>query len=184
MTFKHARISNTYAKGLLMGRSKENLQRFIANTHLCHSILKQSISLKKTLFNPLVERNKKKLILKKILDGKVEKDFLNFLFIVCDHKKSNLLPDILNKTIQLAYKHQKTQYATIESTIPLTQTQKQSLQNKLKILTGAHEIQLQPIINQELIGGIIIHTTLKTIDFSIKTQLQKLSKSLAPKFQN
>jgi F-type H+-transporting ATPase subunit delta len=59
-----------------------------------------------------------------------------------------------------------------------TNTQKDTLIEKLKELTNAREIRL--VINEDpsLIAGFLIKTESKVIDFTIKNQLQQLAKHL------
>jgi F-type H+-transporting ATPase subunit delta len=59
-----------------------------------------------------------------------------------------------------------------------SEAQKDTLIEKLKELTKAREIRL--VINEDpnLIGGFLIKTESKIIDFTIKNQLQQLAKHL------
>ena len=56
--------------------------------------------------------------------------------------------------------------------------QKDHLISKLKELTKAREIRLVITIDETLIGGLVIKTNSKVIDFSVKNQLQLLAKHL------
>jgi len=55
---------------------------------------------------------------------------------------------------------------------------KNTLIKKLKELTKAREIRLIITVDSSLIGGFLIKTNSKVLDFSIKNQLQKLAKHL------
>lgn len=55
---------------------------------------------------------------------------------------------------------------------------KNTLIKKLKALTKAREIRLILTVNSNLIGGFLIKTDSKVIDFTIENQLQKLSNHL------
>jgi F0F1-type ATP synthase delta subunit len=50
--------------------------------------------------------------------------------------------------------------------------QKNTLIQKLKELTNAREIRLVITVDSNLIGGFLIKTESKVIDFTIKNQLQ------------
>jgi F0F1-type ATP synthase delta subunit len=52
------------------------------------------------------------------------------------------------------------------------------LVKKLKKLTNAREIRLTLKLDSSLIGGFLIKTESKVIDFTIKNQLEKLAKHL------
>jgi len=55
---------------------------------------------------------------------------------------------------------------------------KNTLIKKLKELTNAREIRLVITVDSSLIGGFLIKTNSKVLDFTIKNQLQKLAKHL------
>jgi len=52
------------------------------------------------------------------------------------------------------------------------------LTQKLKELTNAREIRLIVTVDPSLIGGLLIRTNSKIIDFTVKNQLQLLAKHL------
>jgi F0F1-type ATP synthase delta subunit len=49
---------------------------------------------------------------------------------------------------------------------------------KLKDLTNAREIRLIITVDSDLIGGFLIQTNSKVLDFTVKNQLQKLANHL------
>ena len=59
-----------------------------------------------------------------------------------------------------------------------TNLQKNTLIKKLKELTKAREIRLVITVDSSLIGGFLIKTNSKVLDFTIKNQLQNLAKHL------
>jgi F-type H+-transporting ATPase subunit delta len=66
----------------------------------------------------------------------------------------------------------------VSTAFPFTKVQKNMLIQKLKELTNAREIRLIINVDPSLIGGFLIKTDSKVIDFTIKNQLQKLAKHL------
>jgi F-type H+-transporting ATPase subunit delta len=66
----------------------------------------------------------------------------------------------------------------ISTAFAFTNLQKNTLVKKLKTLTNAREIRLTLKLDPSLIGGFLIKTESKVIDFTIKNQLEKLAKHL------
>jgi len=66
----------------------------------------------------------------------------------------------------------------VSTAYAFTNLQKNTLIKKLKELTNAREIRLVITVDSSLIGGFLITTNSKVLDFSIKNQLQKLAKHL------
>ena len=66
----------------------------------------------------------------------------------------------------------------ISTAFPFTNKQKNMLIKKLKDLTDAREIRLVINVDSGLIGGFLIKTNSKVLDFTVKNQLQKLANHL------
>jgi F-type H+-transporting ATPase subunit delta len=66
----------------------------------------------------------------------------------------------------------------VSTAFAFTNLQKNTLVNKLKKLTNAREIRLTLKLDPSLIGGFLIKTESKIIDFTVKNQLEKLAKHL------
>ena len=66
----------------------------------------------------------------------------------------------------------------VATAFPFNRSQKNTLVKKLKQITNAREIRLVIEVDSSLIGGFLIKTKSKTVDFTIKNQLQSLAKHL------
>ena len=66
----------------------------------------------------------------------------------------------------------------VSTAFAFTNLQKNTLIKKLKELTNAREIRLVINVDSSLIGGFLIKTNSKVIDFTVKNQLQLLAKHL------
>ena len=66
----------------------------------------------------------------------------------------------------------------VSTAFAFTTLQKNNLIKKLKELTNAREIRLVINVDSSLIGGFLIETNSKVIDFTVKNQLQLLAKHL------
>jgi F-type H+-transporting ATPase subunit delta len=66
----------------------------------------------------------------------------------------------------------------VSTAFPFTNKQKNMLIKKLKDLTNAREIRLIITVDSDLIGGFLIQTNSKVLDFTVKNQLQKLANHL------
>jgi len=66
----------------------------------------------------------------------------------------------------------------VSTAFAFTNKQKNMLVKKLKELTDAREIRLVITVDPSLIGGFLIKTNSRVIDFTVKNQLQKLASHL------
>jgi len=66
----------------------------------------------------------------------------------------------------------------VSTAFAFTNKQKNMLIKKLKDLTNAREIRLVITVDSSLIGGFLIKTNSRVVDFTVKNQLQKLASHL------
>ena len=98
--------------------------------------------------------------------------------VLVDRDRIGLLKSVITNYLELVY--ETASIKTIEGTtaFAFSNTQRNTLVQKLKELTNAREIRLVTTVEPSLIGGFLIKTDSKVIDFTIKNQLQQLAKHL------
>ena len=103
---------------------------------------------------------------------------VNFLNILIDEGRFNALNEIINKYSEIYYKEKNIIKPVIISAVELDDNQKQAVLNKLEAKLKK-QIEPEYIINNDIIGGLIIEIDDKTIDCSIKTKFDNMRKELA-----
>jgi F-type H+-transporting ATPase subunit delta len=98
--------------------------------------------------------------------------------VLVDRDRINLLGAIINTYLELVYETASIKMIEVTTASAFTNLQKNTLIQKLKELTNAREIRLVITVEPSLIGGFLIKTESKVIDFTIKNQLQQLAKHL------
>ena len=88
------------------------------------------------------------------------------------------LQAVIDNYLKLVYQLASIRMIEISTAFAFTNKQKNELIKKLKELTKAREIRLIINIDSSLIGGFLIKTNSKVIDFTVKNQLQKLANHL------
>jgi F-type H+-transporting ATPase subunit delta len=89
-----------------------------------------------------------------------------------------LLQATIESYLALVYELASIKIIEVSTAYQLPAVQKDHLTQKLKELTNAREIRLVINVDSSLIGGFLIKTESKIIDFTVKNQLQKLAKHL------
>ena len=130
------------------------------------------------LNNPLISAEEKEEILTKTLKSEINEETFKFLIILAQKNRINLLQSIIARYLELVYETASIKIIEVYTAFGLTNLQKHTLIKKLKEFTNAREIRLIINVDPSLIGGFLIKTNSKVIDFTIKSQLQKLSKHL------
>jgi len=173
------KIAAPYARALFEFACEASILHSItADFNNLYSLLGKTPDLMRYLKNPLVSSEAKTEILYRVFKGRVNSETVRFFDILVKRNRIDLLVPILHSYLELVYKTADVKEYEIQTAFPMTKFQKWKLINKLKSLTGIREIRLNITVDDSLIGGFLIKTSSKVVDFSIKNRLEKLAKYL------
>jgi F-type H+-transporting ATPase subunit delta len=140
--------------------------------------LDETSELTNYLNNPVVNQDAKREVLSKTLESQVNAETFKFLMILVKKDRINVLKAVIATYLELVYETASIKMIEVSTAFTFTNLQKNTLIQKLKELTNAREIRLVISVDPNLIGGFLIKTDSKVIDFTIKNQLEKLAKHL------
>ena len=174
-----SKIASPYARALFDFSVEKNLlHQVTADFQNLKTFLDENIELSEYLNNPIVNQDAKRQILTKTLKSQINVETFKFLMVLVERDRINLLKSIMANYIELVYQAANVKRMEVLTAYPLSNLQKSTLIQKIKDLTNAREIRLLITVDSSLIGGFLIKTESKVIDFTIKNQLQKLAKHL------
>lgn len=174
-----SKIAAPYARALFDFSVEKNIMHQItADFQNLEVFLEESNELMEYLSNPIVSQDAKSEILTKTLKSQVNAETFKFLMILVKRDRINLLKSVIANYLNLVYETASIKMIEVSTAFPFANLQKNTLIQKLKELTNAREIRLVITVDSSLIGGFLIKTESKVIDFTIKNQLQKLAKHL------
>jgi len=174
-----ARIAAPYARALFDFSVEKNIMHQItADFQNLDIFLNKTAELTEYLNNPVLNKQVKRDILAKTLESQINTETFKFLMVLVERNRINLLSSIINSYLELVYETASIKMIEVSTASAFTNLQKNTLIQKLKELTNAREIRLVITVDPTLIGGFLIKTESKVIDFTIKNQLQQLAKHL------
>ena len=174
-----SKIASPYARALFDFSIENNIMHQItADFQNLEIFLDKTIELTEYLDNPIISQEAKREILTKTLKSQVNTETFKFLMVLVDRDRINLLRAVIANYLELVYETASIKTIEVSTAFPFTYLQKNTLIKKLKELTDAREIRLVITVDSSLIGGFLIKTNSKIIDFTVKNQLQKLAKHL------
>lgn len=174
-----SKIAAPYARALFDFSVEKNIMHQItADFQNLEIFLNENAELTEYLNNPIVNQNAKREILTKTLDSEVNTETFKFLMVLVSRDRINLLKQVIENYLELVYETASIKMIEVSTASAFTNLQKNTLIQKLKELTNAREIRLLITVDPSLIGGFLIKTESKVIDFTIKNQLQQLAKHL------
>lgn len=146
----------------------EKLSQFLANKDVYDFLV-----------NPIIGQEKKKEILKSIADeAKFQPYTLNFLYILIDKRRINLINEII-KEFEISYnKLTDTELAIVSSAVKLQNHHLAAIAKKVQSFTGAKNVKVKTVIDPSLIAGFTIRfgsTGSNMIDMCVRTELEKLA---------
>jgi F-type H+-transporting ATPase subunit delta len=174
-----SKIAAPYARALFDFSVERNIMHQItADFQNLNIFLEESTELTEYLNNPIVSKDAKAAVLTKTLQSQVNTETFKFLMVLVNRERINLLNSVISNYLELVYETASIKMIEISTAFPFANLQKNTLIQKLKGLTNAREIRLVITVDSSLIGGFLIKTESKVIDFTIKNQLQQLAKHL------
>ena len=174
-----SKIAAPYARALFDFSVEKNIMHQItADFQNLEDFLSENSELIEYLNNPVVKQEAKSEILAKTLKSQINTETFKFLMVLVDRDRINLLTAVINNYLELVYETASIKMIEVSTASAFTKSQKNTLIQKLKELTKAREIRLIINVDPSLIGGFLIKTESKVIDFTVKNQLQQLARHL------
>ena len=139
----------------------------------------ESVELRNFLASPAVSREAKHAVIEKLLARlRGSKIVRNFLFVVIDHHRTPLLPDIIATFQEVIRRRQGIVEAKISSAVELSTAQKKELAGTLERLTG-NRVGAQYMLEPTLLGGAVVRLGDTVYDESLRSRLNELRARLA-----
>jgi F-type H+-transporting ATPase subunit delta len=139
----------------------------------------ESAELRNFLGSPAVDTKAKHRVIEKILAKQSASRIVrNFLFVILDHHRSHMLPEILAAVQEVVRQRQGIAEAEVSSAVELSSAQKAELAKTLSRLTGKR-IEPKYSIDSELLGGAIARVGDTIYDGSLRSRLMEMRARLA-----
>lgn len=130
-----------------------------------------------TMVHPLIPAARKKEIISEIFKGKIQDVTLDFLFLLVDKQREEIIADVETEYIRLANEYRQVATVMVTSAVPLTEDEQAKLREKLGQLTGK-KVELQLAEDPELVGGLIVQIGDTVIDGSVRGYLASLREKM------
>ena len=167
-------IANEYAKALFMlGVEKECNTEYKNALEKVEGVFKENplyVDFLYTFAIPLEERLN---ALEEAFSNAIPRDVLSFLKILCEKKHVTEFFECAECFYALYNELDKISKAKVTSAVELTQEQKSMLKEKLEKKSGK-TVVIDYILDESIIGGVILEMDGKIIDSSIKKHLKDM----------
>ena len=169
------RVASRYAKSLLeLAVEKGILEEIHKDMRLFMSIAEENHAFPLMLKNPIINQDKKRTILHKIFEKKVQPATLTFFDIILRKGRERFLAAIAASFVNMYNQHEGIQKAVVTTPFPLNNALRKEFETKVAKITGK-KVLLAEKVDPSLIGGYILKIGDQQLDDSVNTKLKALS---------
>jgi F-type H+-transporting ATPase subunit delta len=174
-----SQIAEPYAQALMsLAQSRHEMEPIGESIRSIAELLESSSDLRDFIASPVVQDDNKKAVLKQILGSDINPFLVNFLMLLVDKRRIIFLEAVCQQYLILLRQLTNTVLAEVISALKLTDSQRHSVTDKVKELTGAASVELKETVDPSIIGGVVIKVGSEVFDSSLKGQLRRISLSL------
>jgi len=171
-------LIKSYAEALFqVARAEEMLDRVEEELTRLKKSLDSNAELREFLSTPQISSDGKKSALFQIFGGKISPITLHWMNMVVDQGRQRRLPTIIEAFFTLAQDARDKITAEVITSIPLPEDLVQRLEQELSKVTKKR-VFLKPIIDDSILGGVIVKIENKIIDGSVKHRLEEIKNEM------
>lgn len=174
---RNPRLAGRYAKSLIgLAIERNELDKVYGDMLYLQSLIKQSKEFLVILRSPVINPDKKKVILESVTNGNISEMVAGFIRLLILKGRESNLPEIIPAFID-QYKVLKNIFVvTLSTATPASDELKQTIIEKVKEATSLQNIELKTIVNEDLIGGFVLQMGDTLVDASIIYDLNAIKK--------
>ena len=171
----------SYATAILELQKEEGIssKQTICELEMVYASFDEKI--KKFLYSKAINANEKKEVMSKALKG-LNKNVINFIFVLIDNYRIDLLKDIIEAYKNLLNKEEGVIRVDVRLAHSLSNAQKEELKNAIKNRFFKYEvynkIEINEIIDSSILQGLVIEYQGKVLDASLLSKQEALKEYL------
>ena len=173
-------VSATYGDALFeLAVQESKVDSLYAEATDCLKVFEENSELGRLLNHPKIDKSeKRKRLLKNAFGQFVSKDLTGLLVLMVSKDRQKQIMETLRYFIGKIREYKKIGSAVVSTAKPLTAAQKEKVLSRLLATTGYVDFEIDYIVDESLIGGMVIRIGDRVVDSSIKTKLDEFAKDL------
>ena len=174
------RIALRYDKSLLrLAVDKGVLEEVHDDMQALDKLCRESRPFLLMLRSPVIGNQKKLSVIEAIFKGKLHELTLGIFEIMARRNRVNILPELAAVFHEQYNSYKGIAEATVTTAVELDESQRKAFADIVQERSGAKEVALKEVVDEEIIGGYILKVGDKQIDDSISTRIKELKHKFA-----
>ena len=168
-------LGKRYGEALLGVAIEENsIDEYKENLECLIKYFEDVLELKPFIMSSEIGKQQKKDTMCKILESDCDEKFLNFVKVLIDKDRMNILSDILENYEALSNKYQNIIEIKVTSALELDNEDIEGIKRKYKNCFDGFSIKIKNVVDKNIIGGLKLEFGDTVIDATLKTRLDDL----------
>lgn len=173
-------LAKRYARALLDVAAKRDCVREVETQILAAAdAYAKNKGLQDVLGHPSVSKANKIKIVRAIFETRVRIELMEFLVVLLDNRRFDVLPEIAIVYDSLADEYEGLVRIEVTSFLTLSPEEKKRLMETLSRLVGGRQVALTEREDKALLGGMSVRIGDILVDGSVAGRLKKLKESMA-----
>ena len=158
---------------------KNNLIDALEEIKSVKNILLENVEIIELLDSPKMDDEEKIDFIKGIFENHISVDSLGFLLTIIEKKRQAELIPILDYVIDCVKELLLIGKATITTALELDDAKKERIVDELLKTSHYKSLEVEYVVDNSIIGGIVIRIGDRVVDSSVKTRIEKMRKMLS-----
>jgi F-type H+-transporting ATPase subunit delta len=174
---KSAAVAKRYAEALFqVAKEKGNVDVVEQELKSILDVLAAHPNFRQILLHPSITLTAKKQHLDELFGGRVSETVLNFLKVLFDARRQDVIEDVYTEYVRLTDKEKGRVKAEVESAVPLSEEELNTLKQTLS--KNGKQVEVTTSVNPNLIGGARVRIGDRVFDYTVATQLNRFRQTL------
>ena len=172
-------VSKTYGDALFAVALESNrMDEFFEAVKVVAEILRDNTEFGKLMNHPKIIKEEKVKIVEETFGNRIPGEVVGIMTLLVTKGRADEMLSVFDYFIDLVKEEKKIGKAHVTTAVPLDDTQKKKVEQKLLDTTSYKSFEMDYVIDKSLIGGMVIRIGDRVVDSSINTKLYELTREL------
>lgn len=172
-------VSTTYGEALFdLALEEDTLDLVTDEVKVLTEVLASNDELTKLLNHPKISKQEKINVIENVFKGRFSDTIVGFLVLIMEKGRYEEIDSIFEYYLGRVREHKNIGLAYVTSAVALSKEQQNKIEQKLIATTKYKQFDMNYMVDNSIIGGIIVRIGDRVVDNSIKNQLKNMSKAL------